>query len=179
MSGFKKIALAIVGGSILVAGMVVVDWYRFTTSAVLSPSEGVFGNDHLEVWIDINAHMPTPLRVWACKTLLDREAAVMGGVGAVPPHSCQPDFGAYDDLSQADGIILGIAKSTQAMAVPKGATEVQQAQIVDCVRADMTAALTPDQRAGLGGELTSDLLMAVNTIGQTVGTACMEKVGLK
>lgn len=178
----KALKLAAMLGvvAVIFIGMIFFDWYRFATSGKIDPARGVYGNDHLEIWIDINARMPNGLRLWACKTLLDRQAEVMGGEGAMPPYSCQPDFQSYSKpLTQAEAIISGHAhQAAQLAGMQKGATQAQQDQIMACVKADLPLAMTPEQVKSLEGELTGEVLMPINQLANTVREACLAKAGL-
>lgn len=119
------------------------------------------------------------MRVWACKTLLDREAAVRGGTSAVTPYSCDPDFGKLSNMSQADAMIAAFANSTGLEAKNRGATADQVEQLKTCFATDFKAALTPAQIEGMNATLTTELTLAINQVSGSVAQACSAKVGIK
>lgn len=180
MNKALKLVAMVAAVIVMFFGYMVFDWYRFATAGKIDPARGVYGNDHLEIWIDVNARMPNDWRLWACKTLLDRQAAVMGGEGAMPPYSCQPDFQSYSKpLTHIETIISGHAhQAAQLAGMQKGATQAQQDQIMACVKAELPKALTPEQATSLEGELTGEVLMPINQLANTVREACLAKAGL-
>ena len=62
-------------------GLVGGKWYYTAAMEKIDPQQGVYGMDGLEIWIDLNARMPTALRAWGCETLRAREREVLGGDG--------------------------------------------------------------------------------------------------
>lgn len=179
MSRLVKIGLGLLGVGVLVVGFVVQDWYRFATSGEIDANRGVYGNDHLEVWIDLNLMMPNAMRKWGCKTLLDRESVIMGGQSAVPPYGCQPD---YDPdaapMTMADAMMSSYAVSAGLSADAKNATPAQKDQVIACVKTGMTTAITPDQATALNGTPGADLLTEVNLAMGKVKEDCLAKAGL-
>lgn len=76
--GQSRAALAVsVALAILVAaaGTVGWRWYRYVTAGA-SPYD--------EVGIELNRHLPGPLRAWGCARIMERFPR------AVPPYGCQP-----------------------------------------------------------------------------------------
>jgi hypothetical protein len=178
MSRPVKIISIILLIAVLFAGLVLQKWYSFTTSSQITKERGVFADDSLEVWIDLNAHMPSSMRLWACKTLLAREAAIAGGNALHPPYSCDPDFEAQRNMSQSDSLIAAYTSGAAQIAKSKGATDAQLDQVKTCVATDFKASLTPDQTAAMDGTVDSDTVVALSNLSNTVTTACLTKAGL-
>jgi hypothetical protein len=175
MSKPKKIVLLLLLSVVAFVGLVVGDWWRFATSGAIDPKRGLYGNPHLEVWIDINARMPEPMRLWACKTLREREKAQLGGNG-LPPHSCQPDFGAYaKPASFADATIEAIARSAAGSLLRGAGTP--PAELVACVTQALGQTLTPERRATLNEPAKGDpnLLMELNRSAADAAKTCQAK----
>jgi hypothetical protein len=173
-------ALKIIGVVVALALMTVVgDWYRFITYAELDPKRGVYGNSHLEVWIDINRYMPEPMRAWGCRTLLTREAAVMGvpyqenrrtaPLGCNPPRDNMPFeqafFGAF--IANAD-LELKRRKATQA----------QRDGAIACLRDGLIAKVTPAQMDAMKSGRDQATMIAVSETARTLTTECVAKAGL-
>lgn len=78
-------ALAVVA----VVGLFGGKWDYTAASEPIHPKRGFYGRDGLEIWIDINAHLPSALRTWGGDTLREREA--------FPPCRCQPGFAELAD----------------------------------------------------------------------------------
>ncbi len=178
MSRIARFLTIFLAGIVLLAGYVVYDWYRFATASKLDPNQGVYGNDHLEVFIAINEYMPGGMRKWACKTLLDREAEVMRGHGALPPHTCQAGYDTTRDMSMSEGMLYSFGQSAATMAKAKGATAEQQTQVSDCVQAEIKAKLTPEQTTALQELPDGATILAVNEYSQVAVPACLAKAGL-
>jgi hypothetical protein len=175
----KKALLWIVGIALLTGVYVVQDWYRFAKYGEIDPKRGVYGNDHLEVWIDINARMPAPMRKWACKTLLDREAKVIGGVGRAP-YGCDPDF---DPNATGPALSVALMESlvanATALAGSKLTTEAQKTTLIDCVKAGVAAKVTPEQMAAIDlSPPDSAAMTALTDAGLAATEACMSEQGL-
>jgi hypothetical protein len=178
MSRPAKIIAMILLFVVLFAGLILQKWYSFTTSSQITAEQGVYADDGLEVWIELNSRMPSSMRLWACKALLDREAAVRGGNSAVVPYSCDPDFEAQRNMLQSEGLMAAYIGSAEQIAKGKGASEAQLDQVKACVATDFKAALTPGQTAAMDSELDSDTVVALSKISNAVTTACLTKAGL-
>lgn len=159
--------------------MFVAKWYSITTRSEISTTRGVYDTAGMEIWIDINAHMPTPLRLWACQTLLAREKVALGGRNSMPPHSCQPDFDTATRAPTGDSstqILAAFANNSAAQVKARGGTAEQQTQVYDCVLADLTA-LQPE-----GGDTSGDAhpaaQAALGKAFQDATQTCMAKAGL-
>lgn len=159
---------------------IVFDWYRFATAGAIDPRQGVYGNKHLEVWIDINARMPNAMRLWACRMLREREKAALGGQNTIPFHSCQPDFASHAAASSKSEAIVGaIARGASGVAKQRHATDEQNAQIAACVTDALNKAITPEQRASLDGDKPgTDALVALNVAGAAARKGCLAQAGL-
>lgn len=178
MSRTKKTVLLLILMPLLFVGMILHKWYDFATSSVITQQQGVFADDGMEVWIDINIRVPNKMRLWACKTLLDRASVVLGGEGAIPPYGCQPDYGTYGDLTQGEGLILTFTKSAEAEATRKGATASQLDQVKACFAADFKASLTPKQSAALESQMDSDTVIAIGNLTAKITRDCLTKAAL-
>lgn len=67
-------------GVILAFGAIIYfTWYQHAVAGT-SPYD--------EIFIEINTYMPSAAREWACAQISERFP------GTLPPHTCQPDFGA-------------------------------------------------------------------------------------
>ncbi len=165
---------------VLVAGYVLQDWYRFAKYSEIDPKRGIYGNDHLEVWIDINARMPKPMREWACAALLEREAKVIGGIGR-PPYGCDPGFDPNAEgpaMSKAliDSMILNAA----SMAEAQGATPEQAAAVTACMATDFTAKITPGQIEALDASSPDpEAMTALTDAGLAATPGCLAKAGVE
>jgi hypothetical protein len=157
------------------------DWYRFVQYAELDPKRGVYGNDHLEVWIGINNYMPAPIRAWGCEKLLRREAAVIGATyeQVLPraPMGCNPE---RDSMPFDEVVFAGIAYNADNAAGLKGASAQQKADIRACVLSALKTAITPAQLQAMqsGTDGTGNAAITVSQIGLAVSTDCIAKAGL-
>ena len=120
-------------------GLVGAKWYYTAASEPIHPQRGVYGMDGMEIWIDINARMPAFAREWGCKTLRDREKAVLGG-NSLPPYSCQPGFGEMEDRTAYQTA----ADANLAQAV-NGLDAAKAEAVKACFEAKMAAAVTPEE----------------------------------
>lgn len=156
------------------------DWYRFATSAEIDPKRGVYGNDHLEIWIDINARMPEAMRLWACQTLREREKTVLGGQNTMPFYSCQPDFGKYaSPSSQSESVINAMAHSAIFRAEQKNATDEQKNKVRTCMINALNAALTVEQKEALNADAPDkDALLLLNKAGHAASDGCLSNAGI-
>ncbi len=179
MSALTKVVLAAVGFGVLLGGSVLQDWYRFAKTGDIDPQRGIFGNDHLEVWIDINAAMPTPMRKWACKTLLDRQTAILGGEGPAP-YGCAADFdpnAAPTVMSKA--IIDSLVTTAGIRAESSGASVEQVAAIKACMATEFVAKIPADQITALDSATPDPVVMStLSQTGQAAGTACLAAAGI-
>lgn len=131
-----------------------------STMQTIDPNRGVYGMGGMEIWIDINARMPTFAREWGCKTLRDREKLVLGGQNTMAPYRCQDGFGTMPDMAAYDVIVE--ANLDQAAA----GISTQAAQALQlCFDAKMAMVVTPDDIASVNalvvGEATQKVIMAV------------------
>jgi hypothetical protein len=180
MGSVKKVVLWVVAIAALTLGYVVQDWYRFAKYAAIDPQRGIFGDDHLEVWIDINARMPAPMRRWACKTLLDREAEVLGGRGAVP-YGCDPGFDPNAPAAVMSAVMIeSYLNNATVLAEGRNATSEQTAAVKSCMQADFVAKVTPEQRAALDGASPDPATMsALGEVAMAASEGCLTKAGLE
>lgn len=161
-------------------GYITLDWYRFATSGKIDPSRGVYGNKHLEVWIDINARMPNAMRQWACRTLREREKAVLGGQNTMPFYSCQADFGKYAAASsRSESIINSLAHGALFQADQKNATDEQKDKVRTCMSAALNSALSADQKEALNADMPNkDVLILLNKAGHAATGECLSGAGI-
>jgi hypothetical protein len=169
-----------IGKIITITGLAVVafvgavggKWYHTTALEPIDPQRGIYGMNGLEIWIDLNAMMPGFAREWACKTLLDRESAVLGGQSIRPPHSCQADFGTAPDVSTYDTV----AESYLAQ-VTQGASTEAIAAIRSCMAAKMAAAVTTEEIAVANSDPMSPELEKVSLASAEAARVCKEEAG--
>ena len=133
-------ALALVAG----AGLVLGKWYHTAAYEPIDPQRGIYGMAGLEVWIDLNAQMPSALRTWGCETLRARERAVLSGQNSLPPYSCQPGFAEMEDVSAYQAMVD--ANLTQATA---GLDPARVDALRTCFDSKLAAAITPDEMAAM------------------------------
>jgi hypothetical protein len=133
-------------------GLVGAKWYYTAASEPIHPERGVYGMDGMEIWIDINARMPSFARDWGCKTLRDREKEVLGW-NSLPPYSCQPGFGEMEDRT---------AYQTAA--------DANLAQAVNGLEAAMADAVKACFEAKMAASITLDEIQAMNQFDQVVMT---------
>lgn len=180
MSLVKKAVFGVVGIAVLFGVFMLQDWYRFAKYSEIDPQRGIFGNDHLEAWIDINAAMPAPMRKWACKTLLDRETAILGGVGPAP-YGCDPNFDPNAKgplMSQV--LIDSTMTNATVIAEGQGATKDQSAALKTCMATEFTSKILPAQIEALNGSSPDAATMtSVVAMGQAATKTCFASVGLK
>lgn len=160
------------------AVLFIVDWFRFTMWGSIDPRRGVYGNPHLEIWIDINARMPGPARQWACRVLREREKQVLGGQNTLPFYSCQPDFGLYPTpASKAEAILRSMAHGAVASAIRRGAaTEAQKPTLVACIASALDQRISAEQRTALNeNKLNADILVPLNAVSHAASQDCLAK----
>jgi hypothetical protein len=175
MSGLKKfIFIALLSGIALI-GLVVGDWYRFVKYAELDPKRGVYGNDHLEVWIDLNLMMPASVRAWGCNTLLDREEKVLGFRAARAPYGCNPEL---ENMPVIDAYMLSYTTNAEFELKRKNATAAQKDGAIACLKADLMAAMTPEQQEALKAGQDADAIIAISTLAGKITAECIAKAGL-
>jgi hypothetical protein len=175
MSAFKKFVFVVLLSVIAFVGLVVGDWYRFVKYAELDPKRGVYGNDHLEVWIDINQMMPAPVQAWGCKILLDREEKVLGFRAAVPPYGCNPKL---ENMPVIDAYMLSYTANAENELGRKNATAAQKEAAIACLKTDLMAAMTPEQQEALKSGTDANAVIAISTLAQKVTADCIAKAGL-
>jgi hypothetical protein len=171
MASIRKIAT--IGGLMVIAfiGAVGGKWYHTTELEPIDPQRGIYGMNGLEIWIDLNAMMPGFAREWACKTLMDRESAVLGGQSIRPPHSCQPDFGTAPERSSYDTIV-----ESYLAQVTQGAPTEAVAATRACVEAKMAAAVTAEDIAIANSDPLSPELEKVSLAASEAVRVCKAEV---
>jgi hypothetical protein len=175
MSGLKKfIFIALLLGIALV-GLIVGDWYRFVKYAELDPKRGVYGNDHLEVWIDINKMMPVAVKAWGCKTLLDREEKVLGFRAARAPYGCNPEL---ENMPAIDAYMLSYTTNAEFELSRKNAAPAQKECTIACLKTDLIAAMTPEQQEAIKAGTDANAIIAISALAQKVTAECIAKAGL-
>ncbi len=175
MSGLKKFGLILVLCVVALFGIIVGDWYRFVKYAELDPQRGVYGNDHLEVWIDLNQMMPAPVKAWGCKILLDREEKVLGFRAARAPYGCNPEL---ENLPVIDAYMLSYTTNAEFILDRKNATPAQKTGSIACLKADLMAALTPVQTEALKAGTDANTIIAISTLAGKITADCIAKAGL-
>lgn len=163
MTKAKRIAavagMTVIGFFALMAGK----WYHTTVSEEIDPQRGIFGMAGTEIWIDINIRMPDAARLWACETLLAREAAVLGGLRAphLRPYGCQPGFGSGPDRTPYETVTKANLDQATAGMDPDRAGTVRA-----CFDRRMASAVTPEEIAAFnadsGNDGASRLVIAAN-----------------
>ncbi|MFZ1468170.1 MAG: hypothetical protein WAT09_04240 [Paracoccaceae bacterium] len=160
MTKIKKIILLMVFAVVGFFALMVGKWYNTAMYEEIDPKRGVFGMDGMEIWIDINARMPAFAREWGCKTLREREKAVVGW-NSYPPYSCQEGFGTLPELGNYDSIVKA---NLDQMAA--GLSTQSTASLRSCFDARMAAAVTPEEIAALNDDVVADsakkVILAVN-----------------
>ncbi len=165
----KIVGFTLIG--VVVAGTTVVGkWYHTAAIEAIHPQRGVYGMDGMEIWIDINARMPTFAREWGCATLRAREKAVLGG-NSLPPYSCQEGFGAMEDrTAYQTAIDANLAQMVQGMDAA-AATALKA-----CFDAKMAAAITPEEIQGMNDHEQAVMSKVVVAISQNA-RACKDEAG--
>ena len=161
IAGFA--ALIVIAAGAAVGGK----WYHVTAMEPIDAKRGVYGMEGLEIWIDLNARMPDFARVWACDTLLKREAEAMGGANSLrKPYSCSDDFAAQRAQAPQPMVDTVIDSNVQAaLAQAPAATEAQKATFGTCVKAAFAAAVPADrQQAANDNDSTAlqEVVLAAN-----------------
>ena len=164
MSKVKRLLAVVAVGALALAGVVLGKWYYTTAMEPIDPKRGVYGMDGLEIWIDLNARMPDFARVWACDTLLAREAEALGGKPAAirNPHSCQADFGKvpvgqpYDQVVEAN-----LRQATEGLDAAKADA------VRSCFASRIATVLSAEEIAGynadVAGPASSKVVIGVNS----------------
>ena len=171
----KKIIFAALLFVVALAAIVVGDWYRFVKYAELDPKRGVYGNDHLEVWISLNQMMPAPVKAWGCKILLDREEKVLGFRAGTPPYGCNPKL---ENMPVMDVYMMSYSANAEIMLKQKNATSAQKESALACLKTDLMAAMTPEQQEALKTGQDADAIIAVSNLATKVTSDCIAKAGL-
>jgi hypothetical protein len=173
---FKLNRLIIVALLAVIAffALVVGDWYRFVKYAELDAKRGVYGNDHLEVWIDINLMMPAPVRAWGCKTLLAREEKVLGFRPGRAPLGCNPEL---ENLPALDVYMLSFTANAELELDRNNATPAQKESVTACLKAEVLAALTTEQQEALKSGTDTEAVMAVTDLGRKATVDCLARAG--
>lgn len=178
MRRWKMALLVGIGTGLGVALMIGAKWYHTTTAEPIDPRRGLFGMAGLEVWIDLNARMPDFARLWACETLLAREAAVVGGGRVMPlPHSCQPDFKARQAMRAALSDTLVQVNLDQALARAPAATAAQRAAFEGCFRAAFAKAM-PASRLAEANAGDTDAMREGAIAARAAADGCLGPLGL-
>lgn len=152
------------------------DWYRFATKGEFSPTRGAFGNPKMEIWIDVNARLPAPLRLWGCRTLMARQAEIMGRPGP-EPWGCQKGFGSAPTMTRSQALMQKYAEQAAFMATQRGASEEQARGVLDCVKAGIIAEAGPDALAALDREATTKTALALNEAARGPTQSCLKAIG--
>lgn len=177
MGKFGKViglaALVVVAAGAALGGK----WYHTTTMETIDPARGIYGMDGLEIWIDLNARMPDFARVWACDTLLKREAEAMGGVQSLrKPYGCDANFAAQRGqapMAIVDTVIQSNIRA--AIAQVPDATAAQQDEFGSCVKSAVATALSPERQAAANGGDTAAMGEAVTAANAAAGS-CLPKL---
>ena len=161
IAGFA--ALIVVAAGAAVGGK----WYHVTAMEPIDANRGVYGMEGLEIWIDLNARMPDFARVWACDTLLKREAEAMGGANSLrKPYSCSDDFAAQRAQAPLSMVETVVTSNVQAaLAQAPAATEPQRLAFEACVKTAVAATLTPERQAAANDSddaAMNELILAAN-----------------
>lgn len=175
MKKLRTIVLWLLAVMALFVVYVGIDWYRFTTNGEFSPTRGAFGNPKMEIWIDVNARLPEPLRLWGCRTLMDRQQQVMGRPGP-EPWGCSADFGKLRD-TRSQLLVEKYAEQAAFMAVQRGATKEQGQGVLACVKAGMLEGLGSETLAALDKQVTSEGALAVNAAARLPTERCLKAIG--
>ena len=171
MASIGKIVLIGALAVVALVGLIGAKWYYTSASGPIHPERGVYGMDGMEIWIDINARMPAFAREWGCKTLRDREKAVLGW-NSLPPYSCQPGFGEMADVSAYQSAVdANLAQAVNGLDTAK-------AEVVkSCFEAKMAAAVTPEEIQAMNDFDQAVMSKMVIAINQTA-RACKTEVAV-
>lgn len=156
MAGLGKTAKIGALAVITAVGLVGGKWYHTAAMEPIDPQRGIYGMAGLEIWIDLNARMPAPLRDWGCTTLRDREKATLGGRNTLPPYSCQPGFGMMADSSIYDDIVTASLGQVTA-----GLDEAQVTALRACFDSRMASVVTPEEIAAANADAASPEMQKV------------------
>ena len=169
MASIRKTVQIGVLAVVAFVGLIGAKWYYTAASEPIHPERGVYGMDGMEIWIDINARMPTFAREWGCKTLRDREKAVLGW-NSLPPYSCQPGFGEMEDRTAYQ--TAADANLAQAL---NGLDAAKAEAVKACFEAKMAAAVTPEEIQGMNDFDQMVMTKVVTAINQNA-RACKAEV---
>lgn len=176
MKKLRNAALFVLAVIVLFFAYVGLDWYHFTTKGEFSPTRGAFGNPKMEIWIDVNARLPEPMRLWGCRTLMARQAEIMGRSGP-EPWGCQKGFGSAPTMTRSQTLVQRYAEQAAYMATQRGASEEQARGVLDCVKAGIIAEAGPEALAALDKEATSKTAIAINAAARVPTQSCLKAIG--
>ena len=160
-----------------VAAMIGGKWYHITTAEKIDPQRGLYGMEGLEIWIELNSRMPDFARLWACETLLAREAAVLGAPVLRPPHGCQADFKARQAMDAPVIDTLIRVHTDQALARAPQANPAQMTAFRACLTTAFETALPAERRAAANDGDTDAMRDAV-LAAQGAAQSCKASLGL-
>lgn len=143
-------------GAIAVVGAIGGKWYYTAAMEPIDPQQGIYGMAGLELWIDLNARMPAPVREWGCTTLRAREKVTLGGQNSLPPYGCEPGFGTLPDSTTYDTVVN--ANLTQVTA---GLDATKTTAIRACFDTRMAAAVTTEEIAAVNDDPASPSMQKV------------------
>lgn len=169
-SGLGKALTIVALTAIAFVGLIFGKWYNTAAREPIDPQRGVYGMDGLEIWIDINARMPAPLREWGCNTLREREKLALGGKNSMAPYSCQPGFGTMPDKSAYQS-----AADANLEQAAQGLDDAQRTALKACFEAKMAAAITPEEMQAMNDFDQSVMSKVVVAINQNA-RACKDEV---
>lgn len=167
MAGLGNVAKIGALTVIAAVGLVGGKWYHTAAMEPIDPQQGIYGMAGLEIWIDLNARMPGPLRDWGCTTLRDRERAALGGQNTLPPYSCQPGFGTLPDSSAYDSIVTANLAQVTA-GLDAAAADALRA----CFDSRMASAVTPEEIAAANADAASPEMQKVVLAVSEAARAC-------
>jgi hypothetical protein len=175
----KKIVIIAALICVAVPAFAIGDWYRFIKFAELDPKRGVYGNDHLEVFIEINRMLPGSLREWGCRELITREAQVMGvayeQLLSRAPLGCNQQ---RDSRPFEETFFAGFAANAELEANRKNASPAQVEALKACVADGVKASLSPAQLEAIKSGQDVEAITAASAAGQKVTVECLAKSGL-
>jgi hypothetical protein len=178
MSRIVKLGLILASISVAAVVYAVSDWYRFVRYAELDPKRGVYGNNHLEVWIEINKYMPAAMKAWGCRELLTREAAVMGlpyqANRRTAPSGCNPE---RDNMPFEQAVFVAHLANADNELRRRRASDVQKEQVMGCLRDGLRAGVTPQQVDAAKTGRDMNALMAINDVARKLTMDCLGKAG--
>lgn len=154
------------------AGVVLGKWYHTAAMEKIDPKRGIYGMSGLELWIDLNARMPTALRTWGCDTLRAREREATGGQNSLPPYSCEPDFG-----EMADKTAFQTAADANLAQAVDGLDTTKAEKVTACFQTKLAAAVTPEEVQGMNDFDQTVMSKVILTINETARNCKAEIAG--